>query len=345
MSMDQVKNWVGQDTYQFIMTRIGLLGAREEMVGNDDFHKLLVAFANAMYYGNLGRMTHEVMDKFEKYVREAQTLWYVVFTEECYWWKGHIFGHAPEFVRRFGPLHVFDAFILEYSGGQLKRNLTARVGQTQQVVTQHLLMYHNVLGRCSELFNKDVAATMKVLGYNAKTSARMRIRGLTRPKEEDKQRASVLETEAVLIELARHNIDVPEKQVVGRWSSIKFGVTSLCSSKKIRKGEVDNSFVQIDREFFGSITDIFDAVIDNKSYFMLKVVHFDPVELTGDSGAVVLFPDNQRPRQKTGKYSFVLLHETTFVQKAVCLPFPFTRERVSNTYTLFSILPHMYSVY
>lgn len=345
MSITKCASWVGQDTMQFLLTRIGLLGAREEMVKDDDFYDLLVTFANTMYWASYGRMNEGVILKVESLVQEQQVLWYKCFDRTFGLWKEHTLGHLVDFIRRYGPTYLFDAFIFEYNGGQLKRYQTSRVSQTSQIALNYLLGYHSIIARCVPHMNENIVKYLRRVGFGKKTNIRMRILATKFPVKNRNCVVSQNVRDRILRFLPLNGVDVSGEVTICRLLKMRFGVVELSSAKVIRTGQVDNSFVQIDGEIFGCIDDMFRVAVSGKYYFVLKIACFDPITLLNDSGTKVRFPDNQMPRERTNRSSMVLVEEKTFVQKAIHMPFHFTREKMSAMFTMYSVLPTPYSAY
>ncbi len=351
MSMTEAGIWIGVDTYLFLLTRTGLLAAYPDFV-TDEFYEMVVTLSNMMYYMNYGRVTEGIINMVESLGNKFGEQWLEVMGEALAWWKFHILCcHFYQLMRAFGEAQHFDAFVSEFMLGQMVRMSTSRVNLAVQVAFNTLMRFHSTFDRFLPYFGESTKMWLKGMGVQQSGSPQLSIFAIKRSTGEQ---AKVPENELqVLNSMSAFSglQDELSQDNVKRVTKVRFGAMCLTSSRYQHIGKVNDSFVQVEGEFFGRIQEMYEVQHGElpETVFIIKVHAYNVVGplFHSDAGDVIKFPVNQQPREPSDPPCFAhfSLAPSLFIQKVVISDFLYTRPalNVMRALTLYSVLPHQYS--
>ena len=350
-SIRESASWIASDTYVFLLTRSGLLAAHPDFTG-EDFYNLIVDLADLTYLMNYGQLTVQLVEQAVRPIAERfGTKFIKLLGEKKGTLKLHILvSHFHQLLLKFGAVHHFDSFILEFVLGQMIRMSSSRVNQMGQTAVNTLLIrFHpNFEGYWAQ-FSEATKAWMKKMGYGHApqlsifkiTDAPRKIQAV--PCHEFQELMAESELRDTLGPLRATNVK--------RVTKIHFGAMCLTSSRFCHKGRVNDSFVQVDGEHVGRISELFEITSPcaDGPTFVLKLLHYDQVELQNSSaGDHVRFPVNQRPCKpsRPERFRYFVLTPKIFIQKAIVIMMKFSRpdDNVLINVNFISILPNQYSI-
>ena len=339
-SLSRLKFWKALDYLAFILAQSALLtwdladrtDDPDEKEETEAVQEILIHLSNAVYFLSYGHPCEETQRKGRKNVEEFadKLMACESFGSSEAVHKFHMFQHFPDFAERHGSAFLWNSFNLEKILGHIGKGVTARVEQGAQVVTNFLLRFH-----CEDL-NRSVSHSSEFDEYVKKLGLRRTffLEKTCLPLKYEASDVALQHMAAFAAFLQNDSFGESGMKGVTRLRVRNFVITS---SKFAHRGNVDDSFVQLNGTAFGQIEQICEVAVSGQRQYLLILNFYKKEVLLQDTGEVRRFPENQFPASRTEKLKVYAITKRLFVQK-ILRSSPFIHDNCD--YDFFSVWPN-----
>ena len=317
--LSRLKFWKALDYLVFVLAQSALLtwdmadrtDDPDEKEETERVQEILIHLSNAVYFLSYGHPSDETRKtartNVEQFADKLMACDSFGASEAVH--KFHMFQHFPDFAECHGSAFLWDSFNLEKILGYVGKGVTARVEQGAQVVTNFLLRFH-----CEDL-NGNVSHSSEFNEYVERLGLR-RTFFLEKTCLALKYESSDIAPENMAAFAAfLRNRSVGEASGMRGVSRLRVRNFVITSSKFAHRGNVDDSFVQLNGTDFGQIEQMCEVDVSGQKQYLLLLNFFKKEILLFETGEVRHFPENQFPACRTNRSSVYAITKRLFVQK------------------------------
>jgi hypothetical protein len=331
-SLDFFASWTAYDFYQFVIHDVALLCSDPAILADQKMYEILMHLANCIYLCHHGRMTDARIALVERELAKFAAMYKAKFREEYCTYKLHIFMvHFVQFLRNHGSAFFYDGFNMERFNLIIKNLTSACSKHTPNIVRNFILKYHCSLLSDLTGFGKPALKTLRGYGFTKEFYGSFRDSVRKYHPVGDIPSHILTLAESCALENGYTTVNEFSLQRVLKMSRRGI-ILETVDAKHPHGSLVNDSYVTVDEEHFGQISDIVHIVgkgeteSDGHGKFAIIVRKFYRITPLYDTAEVIQFPMNQFPFVETlgeaAEFHCFLLKPETFIQKAqICSTF------------------------
>ncbi len=307
----EYKQWKAEDFRHFILATVGLICSRRRFLPDAHLYKVLVYLANLVYLMYNPRVNNTLIEEMKKNMIRFVDEYHARIGLPGCTWKFHIFQHFIELILIHGSALFWDGFFREKIVGELKEYFTGTRNEDEQIVINYLLSHH------AKRYYDACAASPRMKRFFDSQLSEYSGKSLTQNvhfKWECDEGISASE-KAIVRNLSGSD---DEGKRVKRLSRLIHGGTVISSKAFPHRGMVDDTWLYLDEERFGQVEEILVVDGDERERFVVRLMKYRKVSIMDvhdTHGEELLFPINQFPAETVGQVEYVLVEQSTRVQK------------------------------
>jgi hypothetical protein len=302
--------WKAEDYRHFVLTTVGLVCSQRRFLPDIEVYNVLCYLANLVYLMYIPRVTEENIAKMRENMAKFVDAYQDRMGIQACTWKFHVFQHFIELILVHGSALFWDGYFRECVVGQLKEYATGTWNEDEQIVTNFLVAHHarkyldacNKSPRMRDFYESEMTEfTGKSLTENVAIDSE----DGTTVREDERE---------MVVRLCGTSIDKQVKRV----RRIKHGGTVVTSTSFPHRGKVDDTWLYFNEKLFGQVEDMFAVRGEERRTFVVKLNKYQKVSImdeTSMDGEELLFPMNQFPAESTGEHEYVVVGQSTVIQK------------------------------